>query len=561
MKYFVQAIIFIFVFENLYCQNLENISDQKPFAFSGSVSTTSNLYFTSDTSSSRDPFSYILAGNFDLAVYGIHMPFSFMYSNQNFNYAQPFNRIGFSPEYKWIRLHLGYRTVTHSSFTLAGHSFLGAGVELNPGKFRFSSVYGRFKKKTIPNTVNPLDTLFTPTRKGYSVKVGVGGERNYFDVIFLKIADDTITSLESASETFEPSQGNMVLGTQFKFSLAKNLTWETEGAISLLTKNMGLNTNLDSIDQTLEKFNNFFTINESSQYATAFRSNLQYTIKSFNLGLQYRRIEPNYQSFGAYYFNTDIENITLNSSFRLFKKKLALRGSIGIQNDNLKNNKARNSRRLITMAVFDYNPGKVFGINGTYSNYSINQFAGNLPLNDTIKLYQSNRNFSLMPRLTFIGTNMVQMIQLNMTFMNLIDHNQFTAENSEVNSNIYMLNYIRNYQNIGFNLNAGINRSNMSTVLDDRTMTGISVSVGKMLLENKLSINLTLVNNVNRVTNETDDYNGKVHTQGISAYFKPNNKHMLKSNMYFNQVKYPEETSGKSYTESKIILSYVYTFR
>jgi hypothetical protein len=489
------------------------------------------------------------------------MPFSFMYSNQNFNYAQPFNRIGFSPEYKWVKVHLGYRTITQSSFTLADHSFLGAGVELNPGKFRFSSVYGRFKKKSVPNTINPLDTLFSPTRKGYSVKVGVGSEQNYFDVIFLKIADDTITSQESFTDSYDPAQGNMVLGTQFKFTLLKNLTWESEGAFSLLTKNMGLNSDLDSIDKFLTKFNQHFIINESTEYSTAIRSNLQYTIKSFNIGLQYRRIDPNYQSFGAYYFNTDIENITLNSSFRLFKKKLSLRGSIGIQNDNLKNNKARNSRRLITMAVFDYNSGKIFGVNGTYSNYSINQFAGNLPLNDTIKLYQNNRNFSIMPRLTFVGNNMVQMIQMNFTHMDLIDHNQFTAENSQVSSTIYMLNYIRNYQTIGLNFNTGINRTNMSTALDERKMTGLSFSLGKLMLKNKLNINLTLVNSVNHVINETSDYKGKVFTQGISAYYKPHKSHMLKSNVYINNIKYPEESSGKNYSESKIIFSYVYTFR
>jgi hypothetical protein len=245
----------------------------------------------------------------------------------------------------------------------------------------------------------------------------------------------------------------------------------------------------------------------------------------------------------------------------MLKKKLALRGSLGIQDDNLKNNKARNSRRIITMFVFDYNPGKIFGINGTYSNYSVNQFSGNLPLNDTIKLYQSNRNISLMPRLFFAGNDMIQMIQLNITYMDLIDHNQFTAENSQVSSRMYLLNYIRNYQSIGLNFNFGVNRSFMTTALDDRKMTGFSFSTGKMFLKNKLNINLSLVSNINRVTNETVDYKGTVITKGISAYYKPHKKHMLKSNLYFNSIKYPEQSSGKSYTESKITFSYVYTFR
>jgi hypothetical protein len=561
MKYFLSVIFFLLIFKITLSQDIENIKTQKPFAFSGSINTTSNFYHTSDSSSTRDPFTYIIAGNFDLSVYGINMPFSFMYSNQNFDYAQPFNRFGISPEYKWIKLHLGYRTVTHSSFTLANHSFLGAGIELNPGKFRFSSVYGRFKKKTIPNTVNPLDTLFSPTRKGYSIKVGVGTDKNYFDVILLKIKDDTITNLESSTEDYKPAQGNMVLGTQFKFSLARNLSWEAEGAFSIITNNLNLNSQLDSGNAALEKFNKFFTINESSEYSTAFRSKIQYTLRTFSLGLQYRRIEPNYQSFGAYYFNTDVENITMNASARLFKKSLALRGSFGIQNDNLRKNKARSSKRLITSLTFDYKPGKVFGVNGTYSNFSINQFAGNLPLNDTIKLYQSNRNFSLTPRLTFTGDGILQMLQLNMTYMDLIDHNQFTTENSEVSSKMLMLNYIRSYLATGLNFNLGINFSYLTTVIDEKKMTGTSVSAGKMLFKNKLNINLMLINNFIKVTSEINNYKGTVFTKGIGLYYRPHPKHMFKSNLYFNAVKYPEASLNKSYTESKIIISYVYTFK
>ncbi len=561
MKFFFIIVLLISITSNSFSQDIENIANQKPFDFSGSLNTSSNLYFTSDTGSSRAPWTYLLTGNFNVSVYGISMPFSFMYSNQNFDYAQPFNRVGFSPEYKWIKLHLGYRSITQSSFTLSGHSFLGAGVELTPGKFRFCGVYGRFKKKTTPNTLNPLDTLYSPTRKGYSIKLGYGSDKNYFDLIFLKIADDTITSMQSASEEYEPAQENMVLGTQFKFALAKNLTWETEGALSLLTKNINLDMQLDSTSRLLQKFDNFFPVNLTSEYSTALRTNLQYTIKSFNLGLQYRRIDPNYQSFGAYYFNTDIENLTINSSFRMLKKKLSLRGSIGIQNDNLKNNKARNSRRLITMFVFDYNSGKIFGINGTYSNFSVNQFAGNLPLNDTIKLYQSNRNISLTPRLTFVGTNVVQMVQMSITHMDLIDHNEFTAKNSQVSSTMYMLNYIRNYQSLGMNINLGLNRSYLSTALDDRVMSGFSFGAGKTLLENKMNVSLTLTRNKNRVSNETTEYDGKMFTKGISAFYKPHKNHMFKCNMYFNSVKYPEKTTSKSYNESKIILSYVYTFR
>jgi len=38
-----------------------------------------------------------------------------------------------SPYYKWITIHVGYRNINYSQFTLAGHTILGAGIELHPG--------------------------------------------------------------------------------------------------------------------------------------------------------------------------------------------------------------------------------------------------------------------------------------------------------------------------------------------------------------------------------------------------------------------------------------------
>jgi len=191
----VKSIFFCFLitwFLQANSQDLTQIRTQKPVVVRGALSTTAHFYNIEGKNTNRDPFNYLISGNVDLTVYGINLPFSFMYSGQNLAYTQPFNRFGISPQYKWIKTHFGYRSMNFSSYTLAGHSFMGAGAELNPGKFRLAGVYGRFKQKTLPNTSNPLDTLYAPTRKGYSIKIGVGSAKNYFDLIYLSIADDSL---------------------------------------------------------------------------------------------------------------------------------------------------------------------------------------------------------------------------------------------------------------------------------------------------------------------------------------------------------------------------------
>ncbi|MBN1924620.1 MAG: hypothetical protein JW798_02185 [Prolixibacteraceae bacterium] len=540
----------------LLSQNFENIKKEKPVTLSGSLSASTNFYNTNLTGSTRDPFLFLVNGNINVSVYGINLPFTIMYSNRNFDYSQPFNRFGVSPQYKWIKLHLGYRSVTHSSFTLAGQTFLGAGVELNPGLLRFSAVYGRFKKQTVPNTVNPIDTLATPSRNGYSIKLGFGNEKSFFDIIAMKIADDTIPGQDFTFEQYKTPQSNAVVGAHLKLTIARNITWETEASVSLLTKNtvgqLSGETGIVLIDQLSQILN----LNGSSEYSTALLSTLQYSNKGFVAGLQYRRIDPNYQSFGAYYFNTDIENITINTSLRLFKKKLLIRGNVGLQNDNLRGNKSAGSNRVISMVNANFNTGKAFSIDGSFSNYSVNQYAGTVPLNDTLKLYNDNMNLSISPRLMFTSSTLVQLLQLNLVATDLIDHNQYTAANSAVNSRMAMLNYSMNFLKTGFNLNGGLNYITLTSAFENRIMYGLNAGISKTLFKNKLNTNISVSQNISEVSG----YTGSVFSGNIMLNYRPHRKHLIKFSFGYNANQYPDDAPVRSYNELKTLVSYAYTF-
>jgi hypothetical protein len=212
------------------------------------------------------------------------------------------------------------------------------------------------------------------------------------------------------------------------------------------------------------------------------------------------------------------------------------------------------------MFNFDYNSGKIFGINGNYSNYSVNQFAGTLPLNDTIKLYQSNRNFSLMPRLTFVGDNLVQLVQFNVSYMDLLDHNTHTAENNKVNSTILLLSYIQTYKSLGTSFSLTLNHTTMATVVENRKMTGVSLGATKSFFENKLSTSITASASTTNIDNFSENFKGHISTLMLNAYYRPFKQHSIRASVYVNKINYPNGSSYKSYTESKIIFGYVYTF-
>ena len=169
-------------------------------------------------------------------------------------------------------------------------------------------------------------------------------------------------------------------------------------------------------NKTLRSLNKFLMINQSSDYYTALRSSLSFAAKFYSLKLEYRRIAPKYRSMGAYFFNNDLENITFTPSFRFFKNKVSLSGSIGLQRDNLRNSKKATSMRTIGSVNLSVNPVDIFGIDINYSNYSVNQKAGRIALIDSQKIVQTTHNLSVSPRLMFLGAKLSHVVSLSYNY-------------------------------------------------------------------------------------------------------------------------------------------------
>jgi hypothetical protein len=120
---------------------------------------------------------YSLNGKLTLVTNnGWTLPITMICNSQHNRFIQPYNQIGATPTYKkWLILHGGYRNVHFSPLTLAGHTFLGGGIELNPGKFRFGAIYGKFNRAIESNYITP-DIIPVFERTGFSVKLGVGSQ-------------------------------------------------------------------------------------------------------------------------------------------------------------------------------------------------------------------------------------------------------------------------------------------------------------------------------------------------------------------------------------------------
>ena len=172
-------------------QDLSQIGRKNKPSLSGSFSLQGGPYFYSGDGTPRNqPFYWNSTGSITLSIWGWQAPFSYSVGSQERGYTQPFNRYGLSPYYKWVKLHLGYRTMRFNPYTFAGLQFFGAGIELEPKGFRFGAFYGRFNKPIAQDTLGAIIPIPAYRRMGMGVKIGAGSRRNYIDLMFFRAEDD-----------------------------------------------------------------------------------------------------------------------------------------------------------------------------------------------------------------------------------------------------------------------------------------------------------------------------------------------------------------------------------
>jgi hypothetical protein len=439
-----------------------------------------------------------LTGNLTLITRaGWVVPVQGMWSSETNQYGQPYNQVGVSPRFRnWLTLHGGYRNVVFSPLTLAGHTFLGAGIELNPGMLRVGAVMGKFNRAIEANYADP-NRVATFRRTGYSAKVGLGNARSYLDLILLRVADDAQSLRSDSLPPIAPAE-NVVAGLSGRFQFSKKLYVEIDAAGSAYTRDVradtvATTTNPDERFHYLAWMKNLFTARQSTQIYTAVQASLSYRSKYANLKIQYKRIEPNYKSMGAYYFQHDLERFTAAPSVRLFNRRLDLRSSVGWQHDNLLNQKKTRTDRLIGSASASYSSNKNLTLDVTVSNYGITQRAGYRPLNDTARVVQNNQTLSGNVFKLWAGKAMTHTITGSATYQELQDLNPFTAALNQNQNWNYTVSYA--WQHLTANLDINLGYSYTLTKAADLSseFAGPSVEIGKRLLtDNKLNLLLSV---------------------------------------------------------------------
>lgn len=471
-------------------QDLTNIAKQKPFTINGAVDLRAIGYQFKGIPARRSPLSWIISGSPTISVYGIRIPVSFTFSEQERSFSQPFNQFGLSPTYKWITVHGGYRNLSFSPYTLAGHTMLGGGVELNPGKFRFGLMTGKLNRATTVDSTTGTQRPYQFSRYGTAVKVGYGTERSFIDLSFLNAKDhEKHAEIHSDNLQVKPAS-NSVLGTSFKISFLKHFQVFGDGGISLYTRDSqsDLEVEIDSSKKLLKQLADILKVNTTTEYYTAYNAGVGYTSKHFSIRIIYKYVDPNFQSMGAYYFQDDLRNLTINPSFQALKGKLRFTGSLGIQEDNVKKQKIATTKRWIGLANVSWEINDRLGLDGNYANYTSNAEPTVTIVNNRYLLAQTNSTVSLTPRLILPGKDITQVVIMSYNLSSLKGLNKDTLQAANILSQVVFLNHNLSLNRLGLNISSGLNYTSNEMAMGSIKNYSANLGFSKAFFKNKLAL-------------------------------------------------------------------------
>ena len=564
------AIIVLFFLSghSLFSQNLESIGKENPLTVSGGVSVNQIFYANNGLDSRRDPYSFFASGNINFDLYGWSVPLSFAYSNQQVSFQQPFNQYSVNPTYKWITGHLGFTNMNFSPYTLGGHNFLGAGVEARPGKWQVSAMYGRLLAPVQPDSTSETRGIPSFRRMGWGVKAGYADGQDQLHFILFNAKDD-VNSIDYVPEEEDilPEE-NLVVSLIGSKKLFDRVVLNSEYAISGITRD----TRTEAISpEEYRFFNNvggLFQPRISTGYYNAFNSGINYQADAFTVGVGLERIDPGYRTLGAYFFNNDLINYTVNAATSIFSGKVNLAGNIGLQKDNLDGEKVSTMERTVGSINVGYAASEKLNISTSYSNFTsftnvrsqfvdINQLTPYDNL-DTLDFTQISQNASVNGSYILQSSEeRRQNLNVNFSFQDAADQQGGVEQNS--GSQFYLMNASYSLSLVPKNMTiSGSFNYNENKALNNNTRTlGPTLAINQSFFDKTLRA--TLSSSYNSSFSNGDNTANILNVRSSGSY-SIKKKHNINLGLVMVNRQSRRESATSDFTEFTATLGYSYNF-
>ena len=551
----LRFLLLLFVTSSLGLISQNNTEKKDNFKISGGLGATQTFYNVNGIENRRDPYFWLVNANLNISIKGINIPFTASFSQQNKRFTQPFNQYGISPKIKSVIIHAGYRSLLFSNFTYNGLVFLGGGIEYNPTNswVKLATFAGRFTKPvSSPEKEGLVSGVPAYGRWGGGLKLTIGKPANFVDIIAFKAKDilgskliyDNDSNLLKAAENLTGAiYTNQKIGKKFTF--ASELAFSAYNADQLAPEQVLLKYSY------VNNFGTLFTPNSSSQFNKAMLANLIYQEKFMQIRFSYRRIDPEYKSLGCIFLNNDLEDITSTLSTRLFKNKVNLSVSGGIQRNNLNGELSNQMNRVIGSANLSYSINSSLNLSANVSNFNSSNVAKRVNGPDSLNYSQVTNSGGLNLNYS-IGNNSKRQNIFLMTNVQTANDNQ-NKSNTFYNANFgYQLNLAPKSTIITASLTTNKNASSTS----DNASAGLNAGLVKHFFAKKMRLNASTAYLINFIGGKQ---NGSSQIFRLIGNYTLNKHHSFSADLNI-LLKNSTDPSSKSFQEYRGSLIYNFTF-
>ncbi len=537
-------------------QDVKNVITTDPLSIQGGLNAGLVFYDAKGTPNRRDPFLWNIHSNLTINLFGkISCPLTFTVTQQDRKFthgldkfSQPFNQFGLSPNYKWLTVHAGYRSMEFSEYTMSGTLFLGGGIEIKPEKGIVSGSvgYGRMMKAVPLGGVNGVMVSYPAfERLGGAAKIKIGRDKHFIEFLYFNAFDNKRSISFDTTNAILPSE-NQIYGVQFGNTFFDKLKISGSYHLSILNPNTYLPV------QKFERFtyvNKLFSPRANTQVNSSYFLQVDYEVAGYTVGAKFKRVDPDYASLGSIFIANDLQEyaLTLGKSFK--NNVVLVNGSLGMQENNLDRKQLATQRRVAGSIMVSVNAIKNLGINLTYSNFSSNVVALYDIYYDSIRLAQLNETGNAMVSYSF-GKKIKNSFSIQSTL-------QKSGGNKQPTNLMLLLN--PNY-NVQFNkyvgMTFGLNINQNQVVGSNTFNVGPTVGVNGTALKNKLKLNSNFSFQQSKLNDVLTNQN---FTLIVGVNYAVSKSQSLKLNYAFIKRKAVVE-GAQDFIENRLTINYSYTF-
>jgi hypothetical protein len=232
-----------------------------------------------------------------------------------------------------------------------------------------------------------------------------------------------------------------------------------------------------------------FTPRESAQANLATRAGLEWNVSAYGLRFEYLRVEPDYETLGSYFFNTDVQSFTLapRGSFAGGRVNVTLSG--GLSRNNLYDDLERTTKRVIGSANINLMVSQAFRIGGMFSNYSADQQSEFLVDGDSTLIKNVARNYMLTPQFQFGGSTR-HVIGFRASRQDYQQTGSFSSTPTDTRTTNISANYSVQLRDKDLRVRLTVSNLTSESAFSEIETRGLSFGVTKGFMDSRLNLDL-----------------------------------------------------------------------